>query len=63
MTAETYICGFCGKDIAPHEAALVLAISSARTSDGATQGISAHGQCLADRLHPSVPFVAEAFDD
>jgi len=63
MARSSYICGFCGSDIASDDIALSLAISGLNVEDGATQGIAVHGACLAERLHPSVPFIAEAFED
>jgi hypothetical protein len=63
MALVSYICGFCGAEIEPQDIALSIAISGLGVEDGATQGIVAHGVCLADRLHPSVPFLAEAFAD
>jgi len=60
---STVQCAFCGE---PVEDALTAVICSARLaheSERPTQQLWFHAQCLADRLHASVPFDAEAFTD
>jgi hypothetical protein len=63
MALVNYVCGFCAKDIEPDDTAVSMTITGLRAHNGAAQGIVAHGDCLAERLHPSVPFLAEAFED
>ena len=46
-------CCFCGESVSG-EALLHIVLDLPR---GASQDLWAHGQCFADRLHPSVPFL------
>jgi hypothetical protein len=59
-----YVCAFCAQDIEPSDlTAVSLAITSLRNQRCASQAFAAHGACLAERLHTSVPFDAEVFAD
>jgi hypothetical protein len=56
-------CAFCGQ---PVEDALTAIVCSARRLDEPerpTQQLWFHASCLAERLHPSVPFDETAFAD
>jgi hypothetical protein len=56
MIGSKFQCCFCGeqiKDVTPVAMHLDL-------GGGQTQSMHAHGTCLKERLHPSVPFIDPA---
>lgn len=56
------ICCFCGNEIDPDfKVKVLLELSDADSSapDKPYQALFAHDYCLEERLHPSVPFLAE----
>ena len=49
------MCAFCGLSLDTHASgALWMAVGSER--GGGSQGFSVHATCIAERLHPEVPF-------
>lgn len=54
------ICCFCGEAL-DDAWATTLTVAPPRSEDE-TQGLRCHGQCLLDRLHPSIPFHPEIED-
>jgi hypothetical protein len=62
VSPPSWVCCFCAGSIDRNEDAVELAFSSLRQADDpAVQGVAAHAQCLAERLHPTVPFSPEIF--
>ena len=58
-----YICAFCSKDIESGDiTALSVAVANL-WNPNVGQGFAIHGGCLEERLHPTVPFIAEALSD
>jgi hypothetical protein len=56
-----HICSFCGLDLdLDQPGSLWLAVGSER--DVARQELFAHAKCLAERLHPGVPFDPAVFE-
>ncbi len=59
--SQTHACCFCGGSVAT-DGGVTVSLSPARARDE-VQGLTAHGSCLAARLHPSVPLHPDLPDD
>ena len=61
---SVYQCSFCGLGIEKSDqSARWIEVQSLYFSDGSAQGLCAHGACLANALHPSVPFDPDMYAD